>query len=65
MSKVDLFVHTSLPKIGHFTCILGWCPVSYIVLFNKCINENIAVLNNEIMSFKMGSKGPLSLKTNP
>ena len=29
MSKVDLFVHTSLPKIGHFTCILGGCPVSY------------------------------------
>ena len=37
----------------------------YILLFNKCIYENIAVLNNEIMSFKMGSKGPLSLKTNP
>ena len=65
MSKVDLFVHTSLPKIGHFTCILGGCPVSYTVLFNKCINENIVVLNNDIMSFKMGSKGPLSLKTNP
>ena len=32
------------------------------MLPNKCINENIVVLNNEIMSFKMGSKGPLSLK---
>ena len=38
------------------------CSV-YIVLFNKCINENIVVLNNEIVSFKRGSKGPLSLKT--
>ena len=36
-----------------------------IVLFNKCINENIVVLNNEIMSFKLSSNGPLSLKTNP
>ena len=52
MSKVDLFVHTSLPKIGHFTCILGWCPVSYVgknyiheqfanQLLNEWENENI------------------------
>ena len=41
------------------------CNNVYILLFNKCINENIAVLNNEFMSFKMGSKGSLSLKTNP
>ena len=32
----------------------------YILLFNKCIYENIAVLNNEIMSSKMDSKRPLS-----
>ena len=44
---------------------LSYECIVYIVLFNKCINENIVVLNNEIMSFKMGSKGPLSLKTNP
>ena len=37
----------------------------YIVVFNKCINENIVVvLNNEIINFKMGSKASLSLKTN-
>ena len=29
------------------------------------ITENIVVLNNESMSFKIGSKGHLSLKTNP
>ena len=46
-------------------CFLSYECRVYIVLFNKCINENIAVLNNEIMSFKMGSKGSLSLKTNP
>ena len=32
----------------------------HIFLFNKCIYENIAVLNNEIMSSKMDSKRPLS-----
>ena len=32
----------------------------YILLFNKCINENIVVFNNEIMSSKMDSKRPLS-----
>ena len=32
----------------------------YILLFNKCIYENIAVLNNEIMSSKIESKRPLS-----
>ena len=32
-------------------------------MFNKCINKNIVVLNNEIVSFKRGSKEPLSLKT--
>ena len=31
-----------------------------ILLFNKCIYENIAVLNNEIMSSKIESKRPLS-----
>ena len=46
-------------------CFLSYECSVYTVLINKCINENIAVLNNEIMSFKMGSKGPLSLKTNP
>ena len=46
-------------------CFLSYECSVYTVLFNKCINENIAVLNNEIMSLKMGSKGPLSLKTNP
>ena len=46
-------------------CFLSYECSVYTVLFNKCINENIVVLNNEIMSFKMGSKGPLSLKTNP
>ena len=46
-------------------CFLSYESSVYTVLFNKCINENIVVLNNEIMSFKMGSKGPLSLKTNP
>ena len=46
-------------------CFLSYeCSVC-ISLFNKCINENIVVLNNEIVSFKMGSKGPLSLKTYP
>ena len=47
-----------------FCFLSNECSV-YTVLFNKCINENIVVLNNEIMSFKIGSKGPLSLKTNP
>ena len=42
-------------------CFLSYECSVYTVLFNKCINENIGVLNNEIMSFKMGSKGPLSL----
>ena len=46
-------------------CFLSYECSVYTVLFNKCINENIAVLNNVIMSFKMGSKGPLSLKTYP
>ena len=46
-------------------CFLSYECSVYTVLINKCINENIAVLNNEIMSFKMGSKEPLSLKTNP
>ena len=46
-------------------CFLSYECSVYTVLFNKCINENIAVLNNEIMSFKMGSKETLSLKTNP
>ena len=46
MSKVDLFVHTSLYKIGHFTCNLGWCPVSYIMsgyekIFRDDITETI------------------------
>ena len=44
-------------------CFLSYECSVYTVLFNKCINENIVVLNNEIVSFKMGSKGPLSLKT--
>ena len=34
----------------------------YILLFNKCIYENIAVLNNEIMGSKIDSKRSLSLK---
>ena len=34
----------------------------HILLFNKCIYENTAVLNNEIMSSKMDSKRPLSWK---
>ena len=46
-------------------CFLSYECSVYTVLFNKCINENIVVLNNEIMSFEMGSKGPLSLKINP
>ena len=46
-------------------CFLSYECSVYTVLFNKCINENIVVLNNEIMSYKLGSKGPLSLKTNP
>ena len=46
-------------------CFLSYEFSVYTVLINKCINENIVVLNNEIMSFKMGSKGPLSLKINP
>ena len=32
------------------------------MLPNKCINENIVVLNNEIVSFERGSKGPLKKK---
>ena len=46
-------------------CFLSYECSVYIVLFNKCITENIVVLNNESMSFKIGSKGHLSLKTNP
>ena len=44
-------------------CFLSYECSVYTVLFNKCINENIVVLNNEIMSFKLSSKAPLSLKT--
>ena len=36
----------------------------YVVLFNKCINENIVVLNNEIVSFKESLKDPSKLKNN-
>ena len=46
-------------------CFLSYECSVYISLFNKCITENIVVLNNEIMSFKLSSKGPLSLKTDP
>ena len=34
----------------------------YILLFNKCIYENIAVLNDKITGSKMDSKRSLSLK---
>ena len=43
-------------------CFLSYECSVYTVLFNKCINENIAVLNNEIMSFRISYKGSLSLK---
>ena len=56
---------TKLCLIYFFCCFFSFECNVYILLFNKCINENIVVLNNEIMSFKMGSKEPLSLKTNP
>ena len=53
MSKVDLFVHTSLPKIGHFTCILGGCPVSYTPLWFVC-SEADKKEQGEGMGWKFG-----------
>ena len=52
MSKVDLFVHTSLPKIGHFTCILGGCPVSYVSFMKSISLKNICILLQGINLFQ-------------